>query len=97
MFLFPLDSYLPSSMETVFSLLMRKDDACWFLGHQTWMTEMWKHFCRLKFCGWKTTYFVLLCMIWNNKPNKRTTGTQKSVRAYTHTHTHTHRVHAHIK
>lgn len=39
------------------SLLMRKDDACWVLGHQEQMTEMGKHFCRLKFCGWKTTYF----------------------------------------
>lgn len=54
---------------------MRKDDACWVLGHQEGMTETGKHFCRLKFCGWKTTYFGL-SMMWKDKPNM--TG-------YTHT------------
>lgn len=63
-------SDVPSDVDgnCVFSLLMRKDDACWVLGHQEWMTEMGKHFCRLKFCGWKTTYFGL-SMMWKDKPN----------------------------
>lgn len=60
---------------------MRKDDACWVLGHGEWMTERGKHFCRLKFCGWKTTYFGLLSMMWKDKPNA--TG-------YTHAHTKSH-------
>lgn len=72
-------SDVPSDVDgnCVFSLLMRKDDACRVLGHQEGMTETGKHFCRLKFCGWKTTYFRLSLM-WKDKPNM--TG-------YTHTHT----------
>lgn len=79
----PPDSDVPAAVDgnCVFSLLMRKDDACWVLGHGEWMTERGKHFCRLKFCGWKTTYFGLLSMMWKDKPNA--TG-------YTHAHTKSH-------
>lgn len=53
-------------------MLMGEVGACWGLGHHEWMTEMGKHFGRLKFCGWKTTWFVLLNMVWTDKPNMRT-------------------------
>lgn len=59
----------------VFSLLMRKDDACWVLGHREQMTEMGKHFCRLKFCGWKTTHFGLLSMMWKESQTRQDTRT----------------------
>lgn len=63
-------------------LLMGKVDVCWVLGHQRWMIETGEHFCRLKFCGWKTT---LSCWVWYGETSQ-IWGRQAVSRAHTRTH-----------